>query len=303
MKNKILLFSFLSLFGFQNQAQTVSDYEGNSYNVITIGSQKWLKENLRSTRFKDGTAISLITDSAAWGNLSTEGYCWYMNDSATYSQYGIYYNWFTVATNKLCPVGWHVSTDAEWTTLTNYLGGEAIAGGKLKETTTLHWTPPNVGATNQTGFTAIANGYRHGSGYYDNLLHNSYFWTATAHISGNSWERSLCHDTINVLAEYFGRNTGMAVRCVMDTITAVNEIKQEQQIKIYPNPATGMIYIECEGIKGLVMQMYNMKGEAVLSKALLPAMNKIEIDAIAKGSYLIRCSGKDKSFEEKILIR
>lgn len=122
---------------------TMTDQEGNVYKTITIGTQTWMAENLRTTTYNDGTVIPNVTDNDEWADLSTPAYCWYDNDSATYAQtYGALYNWYTVATDSLCPTGWHVPTDAEWTILTDTLGGLTIAGGLLKETGTTHWTAP-----------------------------------------------------------------------------------------------------------------------------------------------------------------
>jgi len=109
---------------------TVTDIDGNVYHIVAIGTQVWMAENLKTTKYNDGTFIPLVTDSTAWGNLSTPGYCWYNNDAATYKNtYGALYNWFTVNTGKLSPKGWHIPSDTEWETLITYLGGESLAGG------------------------------------------------------------------------------------------------------------------------------------------------------------------------------
>ncbi len=302
MKKIILVFTLLAFFNMKNEAQTVSDYEGNVYNIITIGTQKWTKENLISTKYNDGTSIPLVKDSASWGNLSSAGYCWYMNNDTLFkTPYGAFYNWFTVTTNKLCPSGWHAPSDAEWTQLSNYLGGLNIAGGKLKETGISHWLAPNTGATNETGFTAVANGYRHGFGYYDNLGHNAYFWTNTTHISGNSWERSIPHDSTNLLPEYFGRNTGMAVRCIKDTASTINDINQLNGINIYPNPASDKIYIENHSQQKVKLQIFSIAGECMLTKELSNSMQNVDIRRLAKGNYIIRCIGNNQRYEQKIL--
>ena len=108
----------------------VVDIDGNVYHTVTIGTQVWMVENLKTTKYNDGTAIPLVTDNTAWGALTTPGYCWYNNDSATYKNtYGALYNWYAVNTGKLAPTGWHVPTDSEWTVLTTYLGGQSVAGG------------------------------------------------------------------------------------------------------------------------------------------------------------------------------
>ena len=138
----------------------VTDIDGNVYQTVTIGTQVWMVENLKTTRYIDGTAIPLDTNSSTWGGLTTPGYCWY-NDSAIYGNtYGALYNWYAVNTGKLAPAGWHVPTDSEWTVLTTYLGGETVAGGKLKDTGTTYWQSPNTGATNASGFLALPGGFR-----------------------------------------------------------------------------------------------------------------------------------------------
>lgn len=146
--------------------------DGYEYSVVQIGDQLWMAENLRATIFNDGTNIPLITDNTAWCGLTTPGYCWYNNDLNNKSVYGALYNYYTVQTGKLCPDGWHLPTSGEWLTLANYLGGRSEAGGKLKETGTIHWAEPNTGATNETGFTGLPGGFRSqvsGAFYWINL--------------------------------------------------------------------------------------------------------------------------------------
>jgi uncharacterized protein (TIGR02145 family) len=144
--------------GVTNQL-TVTDIDGNAYNIVTIGGQAWMKENLKVTKYKDGTTIPLVTATGAWVALTTPGYSFY-NNSVTGGVYGALYNWYTVNTGKLCPTGWHVPSTTEWTTLETFLGGASVAGGKLKETGTSKWFSPNTGATNETGFTALPGGAR-----------------------------------------------------------------------------------------------------------------------------------------------
>jgi len=143
----------------QNQSNTVTDKEGNVYKTVTIGTQVWMNENLKVTVLNDGTNIPNVKDNTAWADLHTSGYCWYNNDLANRDSNGGLYNWYTVNTGKLCPTGWHVPTDDEWTVLTTHLGGESVAGGKLKEIGTAHWNSPNKGASNESGFTALPAGY------------------------------------------------------------------------------------------------------------------------------------------------
>ncbi|MFZ4572381.1 MAG: fibrobacter succinogenes major paralogous domain-containing protein [Bacteroidales bacterium] len=111
---------------------TTTDVDGNLYHSVTIGTQVWMDENLKTTKYNDGSSIPLVTDSIAWINMTTPGYCWYHNNAAAYKNtYGALYNWYAVNTGKLAPTGWHVPTDAEWTILVAYLGGELLAGGRI----------------------------------------------------------------------------------------------------------------------------------------------------------------------------
>lgn len=145
---------------------TLTDIDGNVYHWITIGTQKWMVENLQTSHYNDGTPIPNIIDETAWAALTTGATCWYNNDSTTYHTYGKIYNWYALNTNKLAPTGWHVPTTAEWTTLVTFLGGTATAGGPAKEAGTTHWQAPNTGATNSSGFTGLPAGYRYpGSGF------------------------------------------------------------------------------------------------------------------------------------------
>ncbi len=196
---------------------TLTDIEGNEYKVVKIGEQVWMAENLLTTKYNDSTAIPLVTDITAWGNLSTPGYCWYNNDSATYAQtYGALYNWYTVNTGNLCPTGWHVPTDTEWTTLTTYHGGESVAGGKLKETGTTHWDTPNTGATNETGFTALPGGYRLGNGPFDRIRRFCNLWSATEFDTYEAWNRSIYYDDSLADRVNNSKRRGFSVRCVRD---------------------------------------------------------------------------------------
>jgi uncharacterized protein (TIGR02145 family) len=196
---------------------TVSDMDGNAYSTVTIGTQVWMGSNLKTTKYNDGTAIPLVTDNTAWTNLATPGYCWYNNDATTYkSTYGALYNWYTVNTGKLCPTGWHVPSDSEWTILTTYLGGESVAGGKLKETGTSHWLSPNTAATNTTGFTALPGSYRDFGGWFGGGSIDCYWWSSTEYSTDGAWGRGLNNYSSTVVRNYYSKRDGFSVRCLKD---------------------------------------------------------------------------------------
>jgi len=200
---------------------TMSDIDGNVYKTITIGTQTWMAENLKTTKCNDGINISLITDNDTWRNLAVPGYCWYNNDATTYSAtYGALYNWPAVNTGKLCPIGYHVPSDAEWTALTTYLEGEMIAGNKLKETGTTHWQSPNKEAINVTGFTALPGGHRAPELYN---INNSFFsvggygsWWSSSEYSGTVWFRDMAYSYSSVGRGIINMKYGLSVRCLQD---------------------------------------------------------------------------------------
>jgi uncharacterized protein (TIGR02145 family) len=197
----------------------VKDVDGNEYNTTKIGSQRWMAENLRTTKYNDGMPISLVTAGTAWGNLTTPGYCYYNNDPGEYSvPYGALYNYYVVAsTNSLnvCPEGWHVPTDTEWTTLTTYLGGEGVAGGKMKEMGLAHWDSPNTGATNESGFAGLPGGYRSSDGTFNFIGGHGLWWSSTEDYAAVAF-RYLDTGTGYVYREGSNKDFGFSVRCLRD---------------------------------------------------------------------------------------
>jgi uncharacterized protein (TIGR02145 family) len=194
---------------------SISDIDGNTYKTIQIGTQTWMAENLRTTKYNNSTKIPLFNGLSRWFT-GYPGFAWYDNDSVTYQYYGAIYNYYTVMTGKLCPTGWHVSTDADWTTLTNFLGGENIAGNKLKEIDTLHWKNPNAGVTNESGFTALPSGFINDSGESYGIGNHCDYWCSNENLKVSAYARMLEHDksTINRSTTYL--MMGLSVRCVKD---------------------------------------------------------------------------------------
>jgi len=196
---------------------TVTDINGNIYSTVTIGNQVWMAVNLKTTKFNDGSAIPLVTDNSTWEILTTPGYCWYNNSGSTYAQaYGALYNYYTVYNNKLCPTGWHVPTDADWTTLITYLGGENVAGGKLKESGTTHWNSPNSEVTNETGFTALPGGCRNPAGTFVGIGGSGNWWSATQTSACNAWSWNMIYNYSDVSRLEGPKHFGLSVRCMRD---------------------------------------------------------------------------------------
>jgi uncharacterized protein (TIGR02145 family) len=200
-----------------SSSTTVKDIEGNIYKIVTIGSQVWMAENLKTSKYNNGTSIPQITNPTLWNNLSTPAYCWYNNDTTFYKHtYGALYNWYTVNTGRLCPAGWHVPTDAEWTTLTDNLEGSSIAGAKLKESGSLHWIGTNTGATNESGFTALPGGLRDLEEFND-AGKTGGWWSSDEYKSVFALSRSLQSFENRVGLRYSDRKQiGLSIRCIKD---------------------------------------------------------------------------------------
>jgi uncharacterized protein (TIGR02145 family) len=219
----IIIMGLLFLAGFcqkdddDDTPGEITDKDGNVYTSVIIGTQEWMAENLKTTKYNDGTDIPLVTDDHEWIELTTGAYCWYNNDAATYkTPYGALYNWYAVNTGKLCPTGWRVPTNAEWSQLTDFLGGDDIAGGKLKESGTTHWNSPNTGATNETGFTALPSGYREYHGTYNYVGYNGYWWSSQEGSTTHAYGRGMYYDISDIYICYFPKLYGWSVRCLRD---------------------------------------------------------------------------------------
>jgi uncharacterized protein (TIGR02145 family) len=197
---------------------TVTDIDGNVYHTVTIGTQVWMKENLKVTNYNDGTPIPLVTDNTSWGALTSDGYCWYQNDEGTYKDtYGALYNAYAVSKRNLCPTGWHVPTEGQWLTLRDYLGGRAVAGGKLKSST--GWSAPNSGADNSSGFTGLPGGTRPLDGNFISLDRQGFWYSYggysifALHSSSTLFDRFLIDLVVDFNGFYRG---GASVRCIKD---------------------------------------------------------------------------------------
>jgi len=215
---------------FKTYNGTITDYNGNTYWTIVIGSQTWMAENLKVTHYSNGTEIPLIESPSSWNALGVtdKAYCFYENSLFNRDIYGALYTWAAAMNGAgsstanpsgvqgVCPSGWHLPSDSEWIELTNYLGGSNIAGGKLKETGTTHWNSPNTGATNESGFTALPGGLRYGSGTFTDVGFGTDFWTASDIEGTNAWIRNILYDraVVNRVGNYMG--SGVSVRCVRD---------------------------------------------------------------------------------------
>jgi uncharacterized protein (TIGR02145 family) len=220
----------------------ISDIDGNVYNTVLIGTQCWTKENLRVRKYNNGRSIPFDAtggsggSSSTWSNLTIGAHTIYANDSTTTpsnrTKYGYLYNWYAAKgiyttgtitstdTLNICPEGWHVPTDADWTALTDELGGVSVAGGKMKSVRTFYWNSPNTGATNESGFSALPGGLRDIDGSFYKISNGAFFWSATEFASSSAWSRLLNHDNSIVsrsnLVSDSSKSVGASIRCLKD---------------------------------------------------------------------------------------
>ena len=197
---------------------TVPDIDGNVYQTVIIGGQCWTAENLKTTHYNNGNEIPNITNNDDWGNLTTGAYGDYDNNPTNSETYGRLYNWYTVDDSRgVCPDGYHVPSDDEYTVLTDYLSGTSVAGGKMKETGLDHWNSPNTGATNESGFTALPAGSRDlADGDFDDMGSAGYFWSSSEHPSYDAWRRILHYNDSSVSRGNHYKQHGLSIRCIGD---------------------------------------------------------------------------------------
>lgn len=210
-----IIIIFMSACSKDDTGSIIRDIDGNKYNSVIIGTQTWMVENLKTTKFSDGTDIPLITSAEDWMGLTSPGFQWYNSDPLKYkASYGALYNFYVVSTGKLCPAGWHVPSNAEWSTLTTFLLGEDVAGGKLKEAGITHWQSPNGEATNETGFTALPGGGISDHGLYSGIGYEGDWWAADEDMYSDTYIRSLSYYWGRFRTYSATKQSGFSVRCV-----------------------------------------------------------------------------------------
>jgi uncharacterized protein (TIGR02145 family) len=223
--------SFTTSAAFSCGTSTVSDIDGNPYTTVSINTQCWMIENMKTSHYLNGDLIPIVTDNSAWGILTTGGRTWYNNDSSTYENpYGNLYNWYAVTDSRgLCPTGWHVPTDSDWNKLVIFLDTGAdtsstsstqssTAGGKLKSMGTVYWQNQSIGTDNSSGFSALPGGYRLANGSFSNIRTNVFFWsfTAYAHNMNKAWYRNIYDNNGEVRRDTRDKIAGASVRCLRD---------------------------------------------------------------------------------------
>jgi uncharacterized protein (TIGR02145 family) len=197
----------------ENAQAFTTDINAPGTEAVRIGTQVWKKKDLTTSYYLNGDKIPQVKDPAKWGKLTTGAWCWYNNDP----RYGKLYNWYAVNDPRgLAPAGWHVPSNDEWTTLTTFLGGYTVAGGKMKEVGKTYWKAPNADATNSSGFTALPGGSRYDDGGFFDAGGYGYWWSSTEGAPNAAWYRYLTYfyGAISGTTDY--KLNGFSVRCLWD---------------------------------------------------------------------------------------
>lgn len=214
---------------FKTYQDYIFDADSNGYGTVIIGEQEWMAENLKTTTYNNGTGIPNVLDNGDWAELTRGAYCWYENDKTKFGDaYGALYNWHAVNTGNLCPTGWHVPTDAEWSTLIQYIDPTAtkfvsfIAGGKLKSTRTApdahpRWDKHNAGSTDEFGFSALPAGYRDSDGTFDGALYTCYLWSSSEKDEVFGQLRAMFNIDDAIGWSFLNKRCGFTVRCIRDS--------------------------------------------------------------------------------------
>lgn len=308
MRQKLQITSlliFISLFLPKAFSQTVTDVEGQIYKTVVIGNLEWMAENLNTAKYSNGDLILHIEDSITWDTLTRGAWVYYQNDSSNYAaDYGKYYNWEVVNDSRnVCPTGWRVPSDADWDSLSSFIGGSS-AGGKLKDSTSNFWNSPNSGASDDYGFKALPGGRRiktyppgnttPGSNrfVFENIGEYAYFWSSWNNhpTTRKTWELEYNRNLL------WKRNSSYLnasnIRCVKNATTGLNENTGKVFFEIYPNPSDGWLTIKTgPGLKETEVRLYNILGVHLESHPINTDQIKLDLSKYAKGIYFVELGG------------
>lgn len=274
-----------------SMAQTITDFDANVYNTIVIGSQTWMKENLKVSHYQNGVEIPMVTDDIQWSSTKSGASCNYANSSIISNTYGKIYNFYAVENlNNICPIGWHVPSDKEWDTLIAYLGGAESAGGLLKSTNL--WNLPNIGASDNFGFSALPGGGRSGNdGAFLNLNNTGFYWSSTDDGVGGAWIRILSNTNSSIIRGNGNstKNDGFYVRCIKDSvITSIEDRNIVKPTNIYPNITTDIFYFENNSLNEINIDLFDLHGKKVNQYYAKTGLNVFNLSGATKGFYFLQ---------------
>jgi len=299
-----MLVAVTLLTGTTLYAQTVTDIDGNVYQTVTIGSQRWMAENLKTTHFSNGVAIA--TTTTAVNNDYNAVYQWAYNDDANLVPvYGRLYTWPVAIDNRnVCPAGWRVPTDTDWVVLGNFLGGTTVAGAKMKETGTTHWLATDNSVDNSSSFTGLPGGLRGNPMGYSNKGNTGTFWTSTA-LDGGSFPRGICFRLTAANSELTQGlavgNCGQSIRCIQNMAVGVESLPQDNGLQLFPNPAGHQLTIRFHAPGDRRLYVYNLEGALLFEKELRNTSEQLDTESLPKGMYLLKVVGKEGVSEHKWL--
>lgn len=291
MKKNHLFFVLILLQVGTCLAQTTTDYDGNVYNTIVIGTQTWMKQSLKVTHYQNGAPIPSISDDNQWLTTKSGAMCDYANSSENANIYGKIYNYYAVKDlNKICPLGWHVPSDKEWNTLVEFLGGAETAGGALKSTNI--WDLPNTGANDISGFSALPSGGRSGyDGTFSNLKKTGFYWSSTEDGNNGAWIRILSNSNASVVRGNGNStmNDGFCIRCIKDSVVAATKkLTIDNQSRLYPNITTDVFNFENNSLNDCYIDLFDLYGKKIDSFCAKPGINTFSLGSVKDGYYLAR---------------
>jgi len=273
-------------------SQTVTDVDGNIYNTVEIGTQTWLKEDLKVLHYPDSSEITEV-----WS---------YNDDDSLANIYGRLYTWdaaMNYSTQEgaqgICPNGWHIPTDEEWTVLGSYLGGDNVAGGKLKEEGTTHWHSPNTGATNESDFTALPAG-EYDDTHYQLLHEYNVLWSSTEANSTFAIYRYISWEDAGLHTYTYYKDFRYSVRCLSNETVSINN-KYETGLLIYPNPADMVLNFNQSANDNKTVTIYNQQGKAVKHFTVDEQEHSENINSLCPGLYMVKIENNDNIKYIKII--
>ncbi|NVO20830.1 MAG: T9SS type A sorting domain-containing protein [Bacteroidetes bacterium] len=293
------------------------DADDNNYAVLQIGDQLWMAENLKTTKYRDGSDIPNVQDSAGWHTATSGAWCDYHNLPDEGAEYGHLYNFYAVDDIRgISPEGWHVASHSECNVMEKYLDNSVDTtllmgtgnqiGKMLKENCDTRWAyNPDTWGTNESGFTALCTNFRIGSGAWSlapNNDHDDGFWTSTAINNGSAWFRSLrwCFSDIYVL--YLQKTFGYSVRCIKNsTNTNIPDLNFQDGLKIHPNPFTDKVCIESGKNENRILQVFSLTGSCVYQSSLAGNKNQESLGFLPKGIYIAKIQGADWTRQFKLV--
>lgn len=282
----ILFIGTTYLLSGQTPGNGVTDIDGNYYKTVIIGSQEWMAENLKVSRYVNGEPIIHKADVSAWVEDTYGAWCYYNNDSLHNDKYGKLYNWFVVNHNYgPCPRGWKIPSEAEWETLVNFLGGTWAAGGKVKEIGFDHWNEPNNGATNSSGLTALPSGMRDFDGTFADINSYGYFWSTWQDhpTTRHRWELRYYQ---TILAPFgIATGDGYSCRCIKSQASGTT-YQTLMEMQLYPNPVQDQLTITLLPEQtGLSFKLSNLLGHVLISGDLKDLENTLNLSNLSTGVY------------------